>query len=543
MVLNQTVAIGAFLCALGVFAGDDSGSVELGRARKAWADAKTMGPKVQTALAGGGAEYVKILDRQAALYDAAEQLFRSALRKNPENPHPHVLADFGLFWVERKQLGQAREFLGSAIRSFKVLQKQSLADNKPLAPDLALTPEKEAHIRRTLAGLLERAGDNGAALRLYADAFRLEETNPKNRLSLAIGYCAGGQPHEAAALLKIWADGADKSADRPDAQPALLALGLYTLALAKEETGFLEDALAMYKRAMAAAEQAGGSESTGVAERSGFAIARLEDAFDLATKRADERAKENDERKKKNQPPLPDERENYARAARLCDEGIRYKDEALDDAAFRKMLALMRSGSGDAEKMVKTTGFDTLLAAMRKFQDAIVLSTRMWRPYYELALCNVMLGRFSTAKKLLDESVVLSPNNLALLNLQAEVLMELGQWEDAHRAFSRVLYLEPESGRANFGLARACNALQNDLRQCQSGLDALDRAEQLGVSEFKIQKEDGTAHLSLREQLTASLQRFERGERPAPRPTLKGASPNKPQRREAAPDWKGTIFE
>jgi len=137
----------------------------------------------------------------------------------------------------------------------------------------------------------------------------------------------------------------------------------------------------------------------------------------------------------------------------------------------------------------------------------------------------------------------LSPNNLALLNLQAEVLMELGQWEDAHRAFSRVLYLESESGRANFGLARACNALQNDLRQCQSGLDALDRAEQLGVSEFKIQKEDGTAHLSLREQLTASLQRFERGERPAPRPTLKGASPNKPQRREAAPDWKGTIFE
>ncbi|HYG73802.1 MAG TPA: tetratricopeptide repeat protein [Planctomycetota bacterium] len=528
----------ALICPL-LHASEIPGSLELERARKALSDAHALGPKVQAALAVGGGEYVRLLDQQAALFDTAEQLFRDALRKNPE--HPQTLAEFGLFWVQRKQLGQARELLGSALRSARVMQKKSEAEKTPLAGELRFTPEKEALIRRTLGGLMERAGDSGAALRLYNDACKLEPSNPRNRLSLAIGYCAAGQPHEAAVLLKPWSENPSGAPDQPDKAPSILALGLYTLALAKEETGYLEDALEIYRRAQKLAEQAGEAESTGVAERAGFAIARLEDAFDAAKARADERVKENEERKKRNLPPLPDERENYARAAQFCDEGIRYKDEALDDPAFRKLLAQTRAGSTDTE-IIKNPMFDALLKAMMKFQEAVVLSPRMWRPYYELAQCNVMLGRFSTAKKLLDEAVVFSPNNLALLNLQAEVLLELGQWDEAHRMFSRVLALEPQSGRANFGLARACAALQNDARQCQAGLDALDRAEQLGVVEFTRKSEDGSDP-SLRGQLTAALQRFERGERPAPRPVLKGTSPTRPQRREDAPDWKGTILE
>jgi len=51
---------------------------------------------------------------------------------------------------------------------------------------------------------------------------------------------------------------------------------------------------------------------------------------------------------------------------------------------------------------------------MRQFQEAIVKFPRMSRPYFELASCSVMLGRFSIAKKLLEEGAVYSPNNLAL---------------------------------------------------------------------------------------------------------------------------------
>jgi len=281
-----------------------------------------------------------------------------------------------------------------------------------------------------------------------------------------------------------------------------------------------------------------------------MAVARLEDTFDSSEKRAKERAAENEERARKKQPPLPDERENYSKAARLCDQGLSYKEQALDDASFRKLLTQARLHSfaaADLDALGRHTQFDLFIRAMTEFQKAIVLYPKMARPYFELATCSIMLGRFSSAKKMLEESALCSPNNLAILNLQAEVLLQLGQWEDAARVFAKILFLEPESGRANFGLARACAALQNDARQCQAGLDALDRAEQLGVREVRPETKSDAEEQpsSIREQLTSALQRFERGEKAPPRPVLKGsATPGRQRSERAMPEaWKGSIID
>lgn len=529
---------------------------DLQNADAAAAEADALAKQVRDAMAAGGGDYVALLDKQAALSEKAEQAYREVLVKAPD--HPVALANFGLFWIKRKQPGQARNLLGAALRSYRVQQKKAETAKTPLPPEFVLAPAREAFLRRTLGGLLERSGDNGDALQNYREAFKLDNTDPRNRLSLAIALCAAGQPQDAATLLKPWAEETAQAnvSDKPEKDPGTLALGLYTLALANEETGFLEDALQIYRRAQKLAEQAGAGDVSGVFERSGMAVARLEDTFDIAEVHAKERAAENEERAKKKLPPLPDERENYAKAARMCDQGLTYKDEALDDAEFRRLLMQLRlSSSSDREDAVsasaandalaKNPRFEVFLSAMRSFQEAIVKFPRMSRPYFELASCSVMLGRYSTAKKLLDEGSMYSPNSLALLNLHGEVLLQLGQWEEAQRVFTRILALENESGRANFGLARACAALKSDARLCQSGLNALDRAEQLGVREIRPPVANGQQRPpSLREELTSALQRFERGEKPPPRPVLKGSANAGHGRAEPAmPDlWKGTII-
>jgi len=509
---------------------------DLQKADAAAAEADALAEKVHAAMTSGAGDYVKLLDEQAALAEKAEQAYREVLVKAPE--HPAALANFGLFWMKRKQPGQARNLLGAALRSYRVQQKKSQDTKTPLPAEFAITPVREAMLRRTLGGLLERSGDTGDALQNYRDAFTLDKTDPRNRLSLAIALCAAGQPHEAAMLLKPWAEETAQAgvSDKPDKDDGTLSLGLYTLALAYEETGFLEDALQVYRRALKLAEQAGAGDVSGVAERAGMAVARLEDTFDIAEVHAKERVAENEERKKKNQPPLPDDRESYAHAAELCDQGLKYKDEALDDLDFRRLLMQLRlssnadrddaiSSSSANDALAKHPRFEVFLSAMRCFQEAVVKFPRMARPYFELASCSVMLGRYSGAKKLLEEGSSYSPNSLAMLNLHGEVLLQLGQWEEAQKVFTRILSLENESGRANFGLARACAALQGDARQCQSGLNALDRAEQLGVREIRPANVEGQERPpSMREQLTAALQRFERGEKPPPHHILKGSS-------------------
>ena len=174
------------------------------------------------------------------------------------------------------------------------------------------------------------------------------------------------------------------------------------------------------------------------------------------------------------------------------------------------------------------------------------------------------------------------------MQLLGDVLLELGQWDDAVSAFKKALALDPQSGRANFGLARAYAALKTDAAQCQAALDALERAVQFGLRDRSIHYRqvlclndgaelegyvteeviDGIAEYilqqgqlppcryakdkvkevrrapGLREELLSLLERFERGESPPPRKIIRGSRPAKPARTDLLPStWgSGTIL-
>ncbi|MGD0093704.1 MAG: tetratricopeptide repeat protein, partial [Planctomycetota bacterium] len=146
-------------------------------------------------------------------------------------------------------------------------------------------------------------------------------------------------------------------------------------------------------------------------------------------------------------------------------------------------------------------------------------------------------GRLGSARKLLDEAALHSPNSLSILSLQGEVLLELGQWEAAARAFKHLLELEPDCGRAHFGLAQACAGSQSSLEQASAGLDALLEAQKLGLR-------DKQRMLALDKQLAALVQRFEKGEQPAPGPLIRG-SKSQPHSKgaDALDPWRGTLIE
>ncbi|MCY3024325.1 MAG: hypothetical protein NTW87_35560, partial [Planctomycetota bacterium] len=82
---------------------DVSAAVE--RARQAWRLGDALERDVRAALSTGSADYAKLLERQDAAYENAQQAFRAALRLAPENPL--VLAEFGRFWLSRREPGQA----------------------------------------------------------------------------------------------------------------------------------------------------------------------------------------------------------------------------------------------------------------------------------------------------------------------------------------------------------------------------------------------------------------------------------------------------
>jgi len=496
----------------------------LAGAHKAWETGDALESKVRAALAEGGADYVKLLEEQDAAYEKARQAFGEAVKLAPENPH--APAEFGRFLRARREFLQARKSFEAALRGSEEATRKGSRE--------ALTPDEQADVHRTLGGLLERAGDTAAALYHYRQAFALDSDNPRNRVSLAIAICASGGPQDAVPLLKPWADEVGQ-AEQP--APQTQAVGLYTLALAQEETGQFEEALGMYRRAQELAERAGQADVAGVAERAAMAVGRLEDFFDGLKARAERREKENAERQKKKLEPLPDERENLARASSLCDQGCKLKKSALEDASFAQALSEARSGGeGSAGKLDKHPSYDVLVAAMEAFKKAILTAPRLARGYYELAGCELILGRLGSARKLLDEAALNGPNSLPILGLQGEVLLELGQWEEAARAFSHVLELEPESGRAHFGLAQAYAGLQVSAEQARAALDALLEAQKLGLRDKRM--------LELDEKIVALVQRFERGEQPTPRPLIRGPkAQTRVKQADALDPWRGTLID
>jgi tetratricopeptide (TPR) repeat protein len=119
--------------------------------------------------------------------------------------------------------------------------------------------------------------------------------------------------------------------------------------------------------------------------------------------------------------------------------------------------------------------------------------------------------------------------------LQGEVLLELGQWEEAARAFSRLLELEHDSGRAHFGLAQAYAGWQASGEQARAALDALVEAQKLGLRDKRM--------LELDDQIVALVRRFERGEKPSPRPLIRGSTPSRTRRPDALDPWRGTLID
>jgi tetratricopeptide (TPR) repeat protein len=498
-------------------------SDQLSAARKAWQAGDALEKTLRSALASNGDEYLKLQEKQDAYYEEAKRVYRKALEKSPKNSL--AMAEFARFWISRRELGQARKLLDSALHT----AKEAEAENTPAL----LTAGDRAELHRMLGGLMERAGEDRGAIDHYRTAFKLDENNLRNRISLGVALCASGLSQQALLILKPLSEPAAMPKETSSkAEQATFALGLYTLALAFEENGYLEEALTQYSRAAQFADKAANSDTVGVSEHAHLAVSRVEDQLDRIAANSEKRAKENEDRKTKNLPPLPDERQNFADACHLCDLAVKLKEQALDDQSFVEVVAKRRRSERDSDLVAKNPTYnDSFKPAMQMFQDAILKFPRLPRAYYQLASCNVILGQFGAARKLLDEASSLSPNNLAVLSLQGEVLLSLGQWEDALKAFKKLLALEPDSGRANFGIARASAGMQADLKQSRIGLDALDRAEQLGVPEQK----------ALRHNLIALVQRFENGESSAPVPKIQGSS--RPESRQGAPDpWKGTIF-
>ncbi|MFH0937953.1 MAG: tetratricopeptide repeat protein [Planctomycetota bacterium] len=555
------LAITILLAASGVKPHEPDISEDLARARKAWELGDELRHKASCDF--------QLIEQQENAYEQAEESFRNALKKDPK--HPHALADFGRFWLTRREYGQARSRLEAA-------------QNSPRAK--MFTASELADIYRMLGGLFERAGDNDQALDYYKKALDKDPDDTRNLLSFAIGLCATGKPQEATELLKPWTKKNDIAGLGTPAETAMRTLGYYTFAVALEETGFLDEALRNYNQALKLAQTADIADNAGVADRAGMALERLEEIFDARQVCAEKRAKENDPRKEK-LPQPPDEREEYAKAAYHCDEGLRWKKLAISDSSFNIALLRLRNreniDNADAESIEKHPSFDPFLAAMQSFQEAIAKHPKMARAYYELGLCNLLLGRFSKARSLLDAAVIYSPNNLASLQLQGETLLELGQWQDAATAFKKALFLDPESGRANFGLARAYAGWQYDECQCRAALVALDRALQLGLRDRRIfpsqmllfndgrqlegnVREEGTNYVvqcgnaqpltvpktavkevfqqsGLRGQLNELLARFERGEKPAPGPILRSSKPKRDKPDSALRPWSETIFE
>ena len=543
-------------------------SAELAVAQKAWNEADRLGGEARDAVNKGDADKsLNLYKQQDAAYNDAESSFRKALDKDPNQSQ--VLVAYGRFAISRNQFVPARARLRQAVRS-------------PRA-DTLLKDSERAAVNRTLGGLAERAGDVNHALLYYNEAEKLCPSDPRNPLMLAIALCSTGRSEKAVGLLASWTD--DKASGVPVQDAPLRALGVYTLAVAQEETGRYEDALNSYERARDLAGKAGDAENTGVLDHATMALERLNDFFDDLKQHKDERERENEARVANKLKPLPDERAEIAEALSAYDEGLDLKEKVLEDETFIAALARARREGGDEAArnvLLNHSAYDQFQAAINRFNFAIARYPRLPQACYQLGLCHLLSGNYKDARRSLETAITYSPYNYGALTLLGEVLLETGQGEQAETIFKKVLAQNPDSGPAHFGLARALFDLQRNQRECESALIELDRAEELGVRDKLIYTtqvlllkdgtrlegrvhEDGgnyvieltegksqpvakadvqelTEKPGLRDRLSDRIKRFERGEPPAQGPKLKGrAAPHAPTEADPLKDPWATM--
>ena len=510
-------------------------SEELAEARAAWRKAEDFNKEIRSARGGDDKNLDAVIDGRDAAYDRAIAMFEMALKKDPS--HPQALAEFGRYWLSRRDFFIARRSLEDAWASrfdrsptrSPVLREFTenvlfgpLKDLAPYLHEQSATPEQggaraersltdadKGDLLRALGGLAERAGETGPALEYYRAAVKRCPGDSRNTVSLAVALCAAGTPADAVTLLEPWsraaAGGVEPPADYPKERPDILGLGLYTLALAKEELGWLEDALGLYRRAVEACKQ-GLVQSGETAESARMAIARLEDKLDefaeneKATaqqvaeieKQNAERQKLNEKLKSENLPlmppkPLPDtDRLAFADALNLCVHGLESKQNAMRDPDFLAALGRLRDFNIKAKEVEESKEFGSFQIAENSFQAAITRYSHFSRPYYELAQCELQMHRFTAARTLLDAGALYNPNDIATLSLRGSVLLELGQWKEAADVFRKVTQLDGDNGAAHFGLGRALTALKSDEAMCAEALDAFSRAMRLGVRDERI---------------------------------------------------------
>lgn len=494
-------------------------SPELNAARQAWHDGDALAARIVEASRADGGGIGALLDQRDAAFERASELFRKALDK--DKSHPQALSEFGRYWIAQGDFHIARRYLENAWLSvFETPAPETGAENKKTArprfnvdlcgarAEKTFTEAEKADLLRMLGGVTERAGENANALACYRAACKRNAADPRNRLSLAAALYAGGNAAETETLLKPWDDiqsgqsPASGAPDFPAGRPNILALGLYTLGLSKEQLGYQEETLRLYRLADELAHKA--PENREVAENARLASIRVEDRIDelnekdreyqrqiVAVREYNERVAKEDKdfpeirRRALKQEPQ-DERKAMREALSLYDTAINSEKQALRDPVFVAELGKLRINAIKAADLEKLPEYALFQSAETMLQMSAMKYARHARTHYELALAELLLHRYSSARTLLDAAALYNPNDIATLNVRGTVLLELGQWEAAVSDYSRLLSLDGENGSAQFGLARALAALKSNERVCEAALEAFARASRLGVRDERM---------------------------------------------------------
>ena len=486
---------------------------QLLEARRLWAKGDALGAEASKVARSEG-DPIPLLDQQEAAYNAAEAAYTEALKAEPE--HPHALADYGRLLIARRKFRKARRQLEAALESPRAAK--------------AFAAAEQADVLRTLGGLLERSGQTGRALAAYRKALELNGADPRNRVSLAVAQCAWEEPEPALEVLKPLT-GPELALD--GAPPALRALAFYTLAYALEESQRSDEALAAYRRAAQLAEEAGSTETCGVAEQARLAIRRLGRA-----------ARE----------VQPEEaRQRRQRALLRCQEGRRLKEEAIKDrAAFATAREKLFSARGPQEQAAwrAKEPLQSLLAAIRAFQEALRIYPKCLRAHRELGLCYLALFEREAALPYLEAAAAYDPASPCVLALLGETRLWVGRETQALETFTALLRAEPEYAPAHLGVAQATLCLLRALKDkyldpvrlralkdkyLDLARDALDRALVLGADAGQLKE--------LFEQADKLDEDFRSGKRPASPAHAKPSE--KPSRSDQEPFdlLKGTILE
>lgn len=522
-------------------------------AREAWRRGDKLGGQARTGLLdehGSGEANLKLLNEQGKAYEEAEASFREAIKL--DRKHPLALEAYGRYLLGRGRFGAAATLIERALMS-------------PKAKDV-FEAEERADLLRVLAGLMERSGHGERAVNLYRHAVELNPRDARNNISLAVALCAQGEPDAAQPVLKRWLDG---TASGARVTPAQQSLGFYTLGYIQEQTGKPEDAISFYSQARQAAEKAGAADASGIAEQAKLAARRVRallkelnpDLSKLAQARLEALAKEFKTKDKalyerfdalaqdagakdvraiaeallgisrdlhvQNRPLIAERlsalnaelnaaaeaRQRFAKANWNCNEGVKRKGEALQDrkafdAAMQKFFEAKTPTDVEAAKL--QTPVKQLEEATKYFQDALQAWPKLPRAHLELGWCKMAMGEVEVACAHFDAAVLYDPLAPYALVRQAEVRFLLEDWEGAEEAFARLTRADPEYGPAYLGLARVATKTGTTYKTIDSALDALDRAERLGV----IAPQAGEA----RKMLNDLVARLDRGEKLVPLP-------------------------